>query len=811
MTGRAAGRIPVSTYRVQFNRNFTFTDAARLAPYWHALGITDCYGSSYLKAVPGSMHGYDLVDPTKFNPEVGTEETYREFIGALQQHGLGHVLDIVPNHMGIGQSANAWWLDVLENGPCARHASFFDVDWHPVKAELENKVLLPILGDQYGIVLENQEIVLSFEDGGFFVSYYSNKLPIDPKTSIAILAFRLDDLTKEVGDNDPHLQELQSIITSLRHLPARNDMNPEKISERYREKDIVKRRLHTLTTESDVLAQYLRNNVERFNGTKGDPRSFDLLDEILNHQAYRLSYWRVASDEVNYRRFFDINELAAIRMEDPEVFRETHQLIFRLLEEGSVTGLRIDHVDGLYDPGGYLRQLQGWALKEWGIKRDENPKPLFLVVEKILAKDEPLPESWPVHGTTGYEVLNLVNGLFVNTRNERAFTDLYARLRGAHINYDDLAYESKKLIMRTSMAGETHVLGHHLNRISERDRRSRDFTLYSLTHAIREVIACFPVYRTYVTDGPEDVLDRDRAYIRLAVAKAKRRNPALTGLVFDFLRDLLLKQADERTRHDRELQTGFAMKFQQATSPVTAKGIEDTAFYNYNRLMSLNEVGGEPEHFGVSLATFHKRMRERHANWPLGLSASSTHDTKRSEDVRARINVLSELPQAWKTHLTQWTKLNKRHKTEVDGQLAPDRNEEYLLYQNLIGSWPLEELTGDLDDAGCRQYVERIHAYMHKALKEAKIHSSWVNPNQAYDEAVRRFVDAILDRAKPNPFLDEFLPFQAQIAQYGMYNSLSQTLVKMAAPGSPDFYQGTELWDFSLVDPDNRRPVDYDL
>ncbi|MGH9893442.1 MAG: alpha-amylase family glycosyl hydrolase, partial [bacterium] len=349
MTGRAAGRIPVSTYRVQFNRNFTFTDAARLAPYWHALGITDCYGSSYLKAVPGSMHGYDLVDPTKFNPEVGTEETYREFIGALQQHGLGHVLDIVPNHMGIGQSANAWWLDVLENGPCARHASFFDVDWHPVKAELENKVLLPILGDQYGIVLENQEIVLSFEDGGFFVSYYSNKLPIDPKTSIAILAFRLDDLTKEVGDNDPHLQELQSIITSLRHLPARNDMNPEKISERYREKDIVKRRLHTLTTESDVLAQYLRNNVERFNGTKGDPRSFDLLDEILNHQAYRLSYWRVASDEVNYRRFFDINELAAIRMEDPEVFRETHQLIFRLLEEGSVTGLRIDHVDGLYD------------------------------------------------------------------------------------------------------------------------------------------------------------------------------------------------------------------------------------------------------------------------------------------------------------------------------------------------------------------------------------------------------------------------------------------------------------------------------
>ncbi len=807
MTAPAAGRIPVSTYRVQFNREFTFADAQSLVPYWHALGITDCYASSYLKAVPGSMHGYDLIDPTTLNPEVGSEETYQAFVQTLNSHQMGQILDVVPNHMGIGDSVNAWWLDVLENGPCARYAGFFDIDWHPIKPKLENKVLLPILGDQYGTVLENQEILLSYEDGGFVVRYYSHRLPVAPKPSVQILSYRLDELIAKMGENNQHVQELQSIVTALGHLPSRHEVDPQRVVERYREKEIIKKRLSTLLSDSPPVADFVQENVKLFNGTKGDPRSFDLLDALLDDQAYRLASWRVASDEINYRRFFDINELAAIRMENPAVFTETHQLILRLLKEGSVTGLRIDHVDGLYEPSEYLRQLQEWAKKEWGGGQGDNPRPLFIVVEKILGEEEPLPENWPVHGTTGYEFQNLVNGLFVHQAHERLMDDLYARTLGSRMSYETLVYECKKLIMRVSMSSEISVLGHHLDRISERDRRFRDFTLNSLTHAIREVIACFPVYRTYLTEGPEDVLEHDRAYIRLAVAKAKRRNPAVSGLVFDFLRDLLLKQTDERTQHDRQERIRFAMKFQQATSPVTAKGVEDTAFYIYNRLVSLNEVGGEPNRFGLSLAAFHKHMRERHAHWPHGLSATSTHDTKRSEDVRARINVLSEVPQQWKAHLSRWSKLNKKHKTELDGQPAPDRNEEYLLYQTLVGSWPL----APMDDSQYRTYVDRIQNYMTKAMKEAKVHTTWVNPNQPYDEAVRLFIEAILDRSKPNAFVEDFLPFQEQIAQYGLVNSLAQVLLKITAPGIPDFYQGTELWDFSLVDPDNRRPVDYTL
>lgn len=796
-TGFAA---PVATYRLQFNRAFPFEAATRIVPYLHELGVTDCYASSYLKAVPGSTHGYDIVDPTALNPDLGTEEKYHEFIRTLQAHDMGHLLDVVPNHMGIARSANAWWLDVLENGPSSRFAYLFDIDWHPVKRELENKVLLPILGDLYGTVLENQEITLVYEEGRFFIRYYDHRLPVAPKPSFMILGHRLDDLIAQAGAASPPVQELLSIITALRNLPSRTDLDSQRVEERYREKGIIRQRLAALVRESPTMAGFLDDNVRIFNGTKGDPRSFDLLGALLDDQAYRLAYWRVAAEEINYRRFFDINELAAIRMEDEGVMQESHALVFRLVKEGRVTGLRIDHVDGLSDPGQYLRQWQAWAQREV-------LRPLFLVVEKILGRDEPLPETWPVSGTTGYDFLNLINGLFVHAAHERTMDECYARFIGRRIAFEELAYESKKLIMQVSMASEIHVLAHQLNLLSERDRRSRDFTLNSLTNAIREIIACFPVYRTYVTEGAEPPLDRDCAYIRLAVARAKRRNPALSGLVFDFVRSLLLKEWDERTRPDRGDQLRFVMKFQQMTGPVTAKGLEDTAFYIYNRLASLNEVGGDPRQFGVPLATFHKRMRERQAHWPCSLSATSTHDTKRSEDARARINVLSEIPREWKAHVTRWANLNKKHKTVVEGQLVPDRNEEYLLYQTLIGVWPLTAL----DDASYRAFCDRIQEYMGKALKEAKVHTSWVNPDHAYEEAVRRFIEAILDRAKPTPFLDDFLPFQARIAHGGMWNSLSQVLLKITAPGVPDFYQCTELWDFSLVDSDNRRLVDYEI
>lgn len=799
-------RLPIATYRLQFNQAFTFQDAARLVPYLHALGMTDCYASPYLKAVPGSSHGYDVTDPTVLNPEVGTTEAYQEFVHALNAHGMGQILDVVPNHMGIADSCNLWWQDVLENGPSSHYATFFDIDWMPVKPELRNKVLLPILGDQYGIVLENQEITLCYDDGLFFIRYYQHRLPIDPGTWPLILSFRIDELAEQAGPSHPHVEELKSILTALTHLPLRSERDPERIAERSREKEVIKRRLATLTKDSATIATFANDTLTLFNGTKGSPRSFDQLDALLRDQAYRLAYWRVAAEEINYRRFFDINELAAIRMEEPSVFQEVHTFVFQLLHSGAVTGLRIDHVDGLFDPRSYLQQWQTWAQDALGLSQDTRGRSLFLVVEKILGKGEVLSEDWPIHGTSGYEFLFLLNNLFIDSSSKRAFDETYARFIKDRIQFDDLVYESKKLIMGSSMSSEINALGHQLNLLSERHRRSRDFTLNSLIHVIREIIACFPVYRTYVARDPsEGVTDRDRAYIRLAVIRAKRKNPALSGLIFDFVRDLLLKLPDEETRLDWETVGPFVMKFQQTTSPVTAKGLEDTAFYTYNRLVSLNEVGGEPDQFGIPVATFHERMRERQQHWPQSFSATSTHDTKRSEDVRARLNVLSELPKEWRACLSRWQRLNKKKKVVIDGQPIPDLNEEYLLYQTLIGAWPFESS----DDQPCKEFCDRIQVYMNKVLKEAKIHTSWINPDEAYEKAVHQFIATILDRTGPNPFLEDFLPFQAKIAQYGMYNSLTQVLVKITAPGIPDFYQGTELWDLSLVDPDNRRPVNY--
>ena len=797
-------RIPVSTYRIQFNRTCTFRDVAALIPYLHDLGITDLYSSPYFTAVPGSMHGYDIVDPTTLNPEVGTEEDYRAMVDALHQCGMGQLLDVVPNHMGITQQLNGWWQDVLENGPSSPYASFFDIDWDPLKPELRDKVLLPILGDQYGVVLENQELTVVYEHGCFVIRYYEHRLPVAPKSSALILAHRLPELVEEAGAKSPQVMELQSIITGLKHLPSRQDRAPESVAERYREKEIIKRRLALLVDSSTIIRTFLDENVRLINGTKGDPRSFDLLDAALNDQAYRLAYWRVAAEEINYRRFFDINELAAIRMEDPLVFEETHQLLLKLVKDGAVTGLRIDHVDGLYDPADYLKKLQQWAKKELpGVSPGED-RPLYVLVEKILGVNEELPANWAVFGTTGYESLAWLNAIFVDRANERAFDAIYTRHTGKNEAFDELTYRCKQLIMQVSMASELSVLGHQLNRLSEQDRRSRDYTLNSLTHAIREIIACFPVYRTYITGKGKEILDRDRMFLWQAVSHAKRRNPALSGLVFDFVRDLLLDSSACGELH-REERLKFVTKFQQTTSPVTAKGIEDTAFYRYHRFISLNEVGSDPQQFGIPPSLVHHQLKSRREHWPAGLSATSTHDTKRSEDVRARLNVLSEMPQEWKACVTRWQKLNRRLKTNVGGEAIPGRNEEYLLYQTLVGVWPLEAM----DEDGHARFIGRIQVYMNKAVKEAKEHSSWISPDAEYEEGLGQFIARLLDRSAPNPFLEDFLPFQARVAQYGLYNSLSQVLLKIAVPGAPDFYQGTELWDFSLVDPDNRRPVDF--
>ena len=795
-------RTPNSTYRLQFNKSCTFRDAHAIVDYLHALGVSDCYASSYLTAVPGSPHGYDVADPTTLNPEIGTEDDYWHWIEALRARHMGHVLDLVPNHMGIAQSANPWWQDVLENGPSSRFAHFFDIEWHPVKAELADKLLIPILGDQYGAVLERQELRLAFEDGAFLVRYVDHVLPIATDTFSFVLGVHLDAWLADHPGADA--DELQSILTSSRNLPLRGSRDPDDIATRAREKEIVKRRLAALYAASADVRALIDTSVTHFNGVADQPRSFDDLDRLLNQQSYRIAHWRVAAEEINYRRFFDVNQLAALRMEDPSVFEAVHRFALELVRRGAATGLRVDHVDGLYAPGEYLRRLQAHC---------ENGEDvgLFIVVEKILGAGEQLSRDWPVAGTTGYEFAAVVNNLFVDRRNARAFDDIsrrFSRDRRERISFADLAYRSKKQVMHETMSGDINLLGHQLNLFSERNRHFRDFTLYNLISTIKEVIACFPVYRTYVTED-EPVSEHDRRYIAEALRGAKRRAPGVPSLVFDFIERLLLKQTSVWTAEESADRARFIGKFQQITSPVAAKGIEDTALYAYNRLLSLNEVGSDPTCFGLEPSAVHAWLGERQRQWPSALSATSTHDTKRGEDVRARINVLSEIPDAWKAAALKWRTLNRRFKTDVGGALAPDPSDEYLLYQTLVGAWPFDFAQGRPSDVATSEFVDRICAYMTKALRESKAHSSWLSPDEEYEEAVRRFVRRILDPKRGGPFLDAFVPFQSRVAELGIYNSLAQLLVKITAPGIPDFYQGTELWDLNLVDPDNRRPVDY--
>jgi (1->4)-alpha-D-glucan 1-alpha-D-glucosylmutase len=800
-------RIPVATYRVQFNTAFTFRDAERTVDYLHRLGVSDAYASSYLCAVPGSPHGYDVADPGRLNPEIGTDDDYWAWIGALRARAMGHVLDIVPNHMGIARSANPWWMDVLENGPASRYASFFDIAWRPVKDELADKVLIPTLGDQYGVVLERQELALAYHDGAFVVRYYDDWFPIAPDTYPRILALALDRWVAEpmAAEADPDIDELRSIITATDHLPPRSlGVDAEQIVTRAREKEIVKRRLAALVERCDALRARVEATLEWFNGVPGDPRSFDPLDSLLAEQSYRLAHWRTASEEINYRRFFDVNQLAALRMEDPAVFAEVHRFVFELLARGAATGLRVDHVDGLFAPGDYLRRLQARAAEALGLDT-ATTRPVYLVVEKILGTDERLPADWPVHGTTGYEFAAAVNGLFIDRGNETAFDRLYRRLADETTNwqsFEDLAYACRKRVMHETMSGDINSLGHQLNRFSERHRHFRDFTLYSLIATIKEVIACFPVYRTYITD-PGPLSEHDRRYVDQAIRDARRRSPTMTRLVFDFVERILLhgEGTGSDSLEERDEQQRFVGKFQQITGPVAAKGIEDTAFYVYNRLLSLNEVGADPTVFGFEPAHLHARLRERQEQWPAALSTTSTHDTKRGEDVRARLNVLTEIPGEWRAAVTRWRQLNRRVKHEAGGRIAPDANEEYQLYQTLVGAWPLHMKEEPA-------FRERLLKYVVKALREAKVNTSWLSPDEEYENGVIAFVEKLLDPRRP--FLDVFRPFQQRVAAVGMWNSLAQVLIKCTAPGVPDFYQGTELWDLSLVDPDNRRPVDYE-
>jgi (1->4)-alpha-D-glucan 1-alpha-D-glucosylmutase len=731
--------VPVSTYRLQIHAAFPFSAAAGIVPYLKRLGAGAVYSSPYFAAEPGSTHGYDITNHNELNPESGGADAYAGFTSALRDAALQHIVDFVPNHMGISTATNPWWRDVLANGPDAPSAHFFDIDWNPFKTELRRKLLLPILGGQYGEVLERGELQLEIQDDQPTLAYGDNRLPINT-----------------------------SRTPELDRMPDRSPAD-----------------------RAAVLA--------KFNGVPGQARSFDALHELLEGQAYRLAYWRTASHEINYRRFFDVNTLAGLRVEDPDVFSSIHRLLARLLRDGAVTGVRIDHPDGLFDPARYFEMLQDLA-----------GGPLYVVAEKILSGRERLPSGWKAHGTTGYNFLNQVNGLFVEPGNARRMRRVYAKVTGRTQTFDDLSYETKRLIMDTAMASELTVLAHTLDRIGESNRRSRDFTLNSLRDMLMEVVACFPVYRTYVNE--EGWAPDDRAALERAIVRARRRNPAMENTIFDFFREVMFPRdpadvnaagpdrrggyppADENESAER---LRFAMKFQQYTGPLQAKGLEDTAFYRYNVLLSLNEVGGDPSRFGVSAGEFHELNQLRRQDWPYEMTATGTHDTKLGEDVRARIDVLSEIPDEWEREVSKWMRLNKGARAIVDGEPAPDRNDEYRLYQALLGAWPID--------------VARLQAYMIKAVKEGKEHSSWINPNDAYETAVATFVDRVLTGPESAKFLPAFQPFQERVARCGLVNSLSQVVLKIASPGVPDFYQGSELWDLSLVDPDNRRPVDFAL
>jgi (1->4)-alpha-D-glucan 1-alpha-D-glucosylmutase len=784
--------LPLATYRLQFNREFTFRAAAELLDYLKELGISDCYSSPLFRATLASTHGYDVCSFSEINPLLGSAEEFEQWCAGLRDRDMGLILDIVPNHMACNL-CNDWWRDVLTNGTTSPQATWFEIDWQPDVPALKNKVLVPILEDHYGRVLDAGKLRLIHEAGEFLVAYYDIKFPVSPATA-------------------------QMLDSELTH-------------------------------------RGLGEVLDHFNRTEA-------LHALLQKQNYRLAYWRVAFEEINYRRFFDVAQLISLRMQLPEVFAAAHQMVFRLIAEGKVTGLRIDHPDGLWDPKGYFARINEWyeawrppereqkavsqsafgadLRTERGSEKQRNTtilaragsKPVSgrdhaarfcVIAEKILTGDEPLPEDWRVDGTTGYDFLNKLNGLFVASEHEHELDAIYRDFTGYESDFEQIAQKSKRQVLLASFGSELNALSRRLRELAALSRDCQDFTYPELRSALIALISCFPVYRTYINEQTTTVSPSDRAAIQEAFTTLHGVPPLggsantsdqlsnsrftfhVSPPVLHFLKNVLLLEAPrDLTPEAHHLRHEFIMRLQQLTGPVAAKGVEDTAFYRYNRLVSLNEVGGAPATFGLSVEAFHQHNRSRAERWPHSLLATATHDTKRGEDTRVRIDVLSEMSSEWQEAVTRWRTLNASKKTVIEGEPAPDANDEYFLYQTLVGCWPNTNSPTEMN-----HLRERLAAYLLKSLREAKRHTSWIEPDLAYEKAAQDFVSRFL--SAKSLFLEAFKPFQQRVSWFGRLNSLSQTLLKLTCPGVADIYQGTELWDFHLVDPDNRAPVDYSV
>ncbi len=764
-------------------------------PYLHELGIGALYSSPQFRARRGSEHGYDVASPLRVNSELGTEQEFDELCTKLKHYGLGLMLDIVPNHMAASHE-NPWWMDVLENGPSSAFAHYFDIDWHPATTKAaflqENKVVLPVLGNLYGNVLENQELLIRFDETGFYVRYYDRKLPLDPGSYEPILQVCVERLKTRLGAGHKTVAALEELRKMLRDIPPRTAVYAAEKLDRFRLAQHVKDSVFALYRDESEVRLEMDAALHDIGGVKGEPESFALLHRVLDDQAYRLAFWKIAFEEINYRRFFDVNDLVCLRVEEEDVFRARHSTIFQLIAEGKVTALRVDHLDGLHDPATYLSRLQSSA------------GPLYVVAEKILAQGESYPDDWETAGTTGYDFTNVLNDVFIDANGFDSIEQSYADFTGYRQPFAELGYGTSKQVMWRLFAGEVNSLGHHLGKLAAQHRQARDVPLSELIEVLVEVTACLPVYRTYIRDN--HISERDRKYIEQTLALARKRttDDRIGCPAFKFLRSVLLLKPPPYAPELQKDYLRFVMRWQQFTGPVMAKGLEDTASYIHNSLVSRNEVGADSTRVAgpLDVAGFHAFNRERLQRSPHTMSATSTHDTKRSEDVRARINVLSEMAADWNHRLLRWRKMNLPHKQQIDGMDVPTPSEESLIYQTMIGIWPF-------DPADEKQVVERIKAYLVKAVREAKQHSGWISPNAAHENAVTGFVEAILAEGPGNRFRRDFLSFQERTARHGAINALSQVLMKITAPGVPDFYQGSELWTFTLVDPDNRPKVDY--